>query len=68
MLALIESKMYTSSLSFYPTVTSPALHFHKRKTVAPTDKHSDFRGTGSNRGSAALVALFKDGFQRDQAE
>lgn len=52
---------------FYPSVTSPA-RFHKPSTGAPSDKHTDFRGTGSNRRSEVVVALFKDGFQRDQAE
>lgn len=59
--------MYTSVVVFYPSETSLA-HFHKPNTVAPSDKHTDFRGAGSNRGSAVLVALFKDGFQGDQAE
>ena len=55
-------------IPFYPAVTSPALCFYKPNTVALADKHTDFRGTGSNSGSVVLVALFKDGFQRDQAE
>lgn len=59
--------MYTS-VAFYPSLTFLALHFYKTNTVAPSDKHTDFRGTGSNRESVVLVALFKDGFQRDQAE
>lgn len=64
----MQFRMYTSVVSFYPAVTSLALRFHKPNTVAPFDKHTGFRGTGSNRGSVVLVALFKDGFQRDQAE
>lgn len=60
--------MYTSVVSFYPSVTSLALRSHKPNTVVPFDKHADFRGTGSNGESVGLVALFKDGFQRDQAE
>lgn len=57
--------MYTRVVSFYPPGTSRALYFHQPNTVL-TNTH--FRGTGSNRESVVLVALFKDGFQRDQAE
>ena len=57
--------MYTCVVSFYPPGTSRALHFHQPNTVL-TNTH--FRRTGSNRESVVLVALFKDGFQRDQAE
>lgn len=61
-------RMYTSVVSFYPSVTFLALRIHKPNTVAASDKQTDFRGTGSNGESVVLVALFKDGFQRDQAE
>lgn len=54
-------------VSFYLSVTFLA-RFHKANSLAPSDKQADFRGTGSNRGSAVLVALFKDDFSGDQAE
>lgn len=63
----IQLRMYTNVASFYPSVSSLA-RFHKPNTVAPSDKHTEFRGSGSNRGSVVVVALFKGGFQRDQAE
>ena len=56
--------MYTDIGSFHPSATSLGRNLHK----ANTDKHVDFRGTRINGRSAAVVTLFKHGFQRDQAE
>lgn len=63
----IQLRIYTSVVSFYPSVTS-LVRFHKANSVAPSDKHVDFRGTRSNRGSVVLVAFFKDDFSGDQVE
>ena len=57
-------RMYTDIGSFHPSAKSLGPYLLK----ANTDKHVDFRGTGINGRSAAVVALFKHGFQRDQAE
>ena len=60
--------MYTTVVSFYPSFTSLAQNQTLLFPLTNTVTSEDLGVTGGNGGSAVIVALFKDGFQRDQAE